>query len=157
MILLQNRRTERWSARTGGTRKGTPPAVGGRRAAAAIEFAVVGLVFFPLVLGIIEIGRGMMTVHVLTAAAARGCRTAVLEGNGKTQVESAVSDALTKAGITGQTTTIYVNNSVADPASANAGDEITVNVSVPVSQITWVPGANYLKGNIVAQYTLTKE
>jgi Flp pilus assembly protein TadG len=122
-----------------------------------VEFAVVGLVFFPLVLGIIEIGRGMMIVHVLTAVAARGCRTAVLEGNGTTQVDSAVTAALANAGVTGQTTTIYVNNAVADPGTANAGDEITVNVSVPVSQITWVPGGNYLQGNIVAQYTLTKE
>jgi Flp pilus assembly protein TadG len=129
----------------------------GRRAAAAVEFAVVGLVFFPLVLGIIEVGRGLMIIHVLTAAATHGCRTAIVEGNGKDQVDAAVSSVLTGAGITNVTPTVRVNNAPGDPATAQAGDEITVIVSVPVSQVTWVPGGHFLSGNLSAQYTLTKE
>jgi Flp pilus assembly protein TadG len=128
-----------------------------RRAAAAVEFAVVSLVFFPLVLGIIEVGRGLMIVHVLTAAASHGCRTAAIEGNGTNEVNTAVADVLTGAGITGITPTILVNNATADPGNAQAGDEVTVIVSVPVSQITWLPGGQYLTGNISAQYTLAKE
>lgn len=130
---------------------------GGRRAAAAVEFAVVGLVFFPLVMGIIEVGRGLMIVHVLTAAAAHGCRAAVIEGNGTTEVNAAVASVLNGAGITGITPTVLVNNAAADPGTAKTGDEVTVIVAVPVGQITWVPGGQYLKGNLSAQYTLTKE
>jgi Flp pilus assembly protein TadG len=134
-----------------------PACPGLRRGAAAVEFAVVACLLFPMVLGIIEIGRGLMVVHVLTAAACRGCRTAVVEGRTQTDVDTAVQQLLSSSGISGETITILVNNVSGDPAKANAGDEITVKVSVPVSQVSWVPVTRYLTSNLSAQYTLTRE
>jgi len=125
----------------------------GRRAAAAVEFAVVGLFFFPLLLGIFEIGRGFMVGHILAVASARGCRTGVVEGRSNVDVNATVNATLGEAGLTGAKTTVQVNNVTADASTANAGDEITVIVSIPVSSFTWVPGGRYLSGNLSAQYT----
>ena len=128
-----------------------------RCAASAVEFAVVASVLFPMILGIIEIGRGLMVIHVLTAASCHGCRTAVVEGRTQSDVTTAVQQTLNGAGINGATITIQVNNVPADPATAKAGDEITVIVSVPVANISWVPIIRYLNHNLSAQFTLTRE
>jgi Flp pilus assembly protein TadG len=128
-----------------------------RPAAASVEFAVVGLAFVPVLLGIIEIGRGLMVAHVLQVASARGCRTAALESNSDTEVKAAVNTTCDGAGISGQNVTVQVNNATANCNTANAGDEVTVIVSIPFGSISWVPGAKYLSGNISAQYTLTRE
>jgi Flp pilus assembly protein TadG len=122
-----------------------------------VEFAIVASILFPMILGIVEIGRGLMVIHVLTAASCRGCRTAVVEGRTQSDVTRAVQQVLDGAGISGATTTIQVNEAGVDPANAKAGDEITVIVSVPVANISWVPGIRYLKNNLSAQYTLTRE
>jgi hypothetical protein len=94
---------------------------------------------------------------VLNVAALRGCRTAVVEGNTDTNVTSTVKTALDNAGISGQNVTVQVNNATANCSTANAGDEVTVIVSVPVSKVTWVPTGSFLSGNLSAQYTLLKE
>jgi Flp pilus assembly protein TadG len=128
-----------------------------RPAASTVEFAIVASVLFPMVLGIIEIGRGLMVVHVLTASACRGCRAAVIEGRTQSDADTAAQQVLDGAGIKGGTITVQVNNVAADPAAAQAGDEITVIVTVPVAKISWVPLIHYLKNDLSAQYTLPRE
>jgi Flp pilus assembly protein TadG len=136
-------------------------AAGGRvrRATTTVEFAVVSLFMFPMILGVFEIGRGLMVQHVLTAAACKGCRTAIIEGNDKTATTTAVQNVLTGAGISKTDATIAtkVRDQDGDPANANAGDEITVIVSIGVDKISWVPNIKYLKGTLSAQYTLLRE
>lgn len=130
-----------------------------RRAASAVEFAVVSLVLFPMVLGIIEVGRALMVVHMLSCAAQRGCRAAIIEGHSDSDVLPVVENTAAAGGVVvnDSNVTIQVKNQTANCSTANAGDEITVIVKVPVSQITWLPGGKYLTGNIAAQYTLTRE
>ncbi len=130
-----------------------------RRAASAVEFALVSLVLFPMVLGIIEIGRGLMVIHMLSCAAQRGCRCAIIEGHSDSDVKPVVENTAAAGGVTlsDSNVTIEVNNATANCNTANANDEITVIVSVPVSQVTWVPCMQHLIGNLSAQYTLTRE
>jgi Flp pilus assembly protein TadG len=128
-----------------------------RTAAATVEFAVVAPVFFLVMLGLVEVGRGLMVQHLLLNAARQGARTGILPSNGKTDVTNAVSNTLAPAGITAQTVTITVNDASGDPANANSGDDIGVQVQVPISAITWVPVTNFLSGNISAQYTLRRQ
>ena len=128
-----------------------------RLGAATVEFACVAAVFFLLVLGIIEIGRGIMVKHLMLAAARQGCRVGILPGNGNAEIASAVQGALTPLGITAESITVQVNDGSGDAQNANSGDEVTVLVSVPVSAITWVPGMRYLGGNIASQYSLRKQ
>lgn len=128
-----------------------------RSAAASVEFAVVAPIFFLLVLGMVEVGRGLMVQHLLLNAARQGCRIGILPSNGNTQISSAVADTLAPAGITAQNVSVTVNDASADASTAKSGDDVSVNITVPVSAVTWVPVGNFLSGNISAQYTLRKQ
>jgi Flp pilus assembly protein TadG len=128
-----------------------------RRAAAAVEFAVVAPVLFCLVLGIVEVGRGLMVIQLLNNAARAGCRTGVVEGRATSDINATVTSILTAQGITTEGVTVQVNDGSADASTAQSGDEITVKVSIPTSNITWVPGGGYLHGSLSGQYTLRRE
>jgi Flp pilus assembly protein TadG len=128
-----------------------------RPATTAVEFAVVALPLFTIIFGIVEVARGIMVQHQLTDAARVGCRVAVIEGRSDTDVDAAVNNTLTGMGISGATTTVKVNDVVTNSSNANAYDEITVSVSVPASQVSWMPFLKYFAGNITGQYTLRRE
>jgi Flp pilus assembly protein TadG len=121
------------------------------------EFAVVASVFFLLILGFIELARGLMVAHLLTNAARAGCRTGIIEGKANSDVTTAVSNILTAQGISGDSVTVLVNDGSGDIVNSKAGDEITVTVSIPTSKVTWLPGGHYLVGNLSGQYTLKRE
>jgi Flp pilus assembly protein TadG len=131
-----------------------------RRAATAVEFAVVAPVFFIFVLGLVELGRGFMVVHQLTNAARQGCRVGVVEGKTYSDIQTVVTNSLTAQGIAGEGITIQVND-VTDTSgtfAANPGDEVTVKVSVTTSSISWVPGAKYMTGgSLTGKFTLRRE
>ena len=55
-----------------------------RRAAAAVEFAVVALPFFIIILGLIELGRGFMVQHLLLAAARRCHKVLIVHEDSRT-------------------------------------------------------------------------
>jgi len=122
-----------------------------------VEFAVVAPIFFLFVLGIVEVGRGLMVQHLMLNAARQGCRTGILPSNGNTEITTAVADSLASAGITSQTLSVTVNDVSADAKSANTNDDITVRVTVSADSVSWVPGSQFLFGNISAQYTLRKQ
>jgi Flp pilus assembly protein TadG len=114
-------------------------------------------VLFILVLGIIEVGRGIMVIHVLTNAARVGARVGAIEGTSTSTITSAVTANLAPAGISSDTVTVQVNDGSADASTAQAGDEITVKVSVSASSVTWVPGGQHLQGTLSGQYSLRRE
>ena len=68
-----------------------------RRAAAAVEFAIVAPVFFLLVFGMIEYGRMVMVQQVITNASREGARAAVLDGATTGSVTTTVNAYLTAA------------------------------------------------------------
>jgi len=108
-----------------------------RRGAAAVEFAFVAPVFFILVFGMIEFGRMVMVQQVLTNASREGARKAVLDGSTTADVQNTVVTNMADANITIDNTNITINPT--NPATANYGDPITVTVSVPFSQVSWLP------------------
>jgi Flp pilus assembly protein TadG len=122
-----------------------------------VEFAVVVPIFLTIIFGILEISRALMVKHLLTNAARAGARTGTLEGTSNTDITNAVNAALTNMGISGETVTVEINDNVADAATANPTDEVTVLVSVPVSNISWMPSPLFLSGTITGQYTLRRE
>jgi Flp pilus assembly protein TadG len=128
-----------------------------RAGAAALEFAVVGPVFLFIVLGVIEVGRGLMVQHLLTNAARDGARVGIIEGKANTDITSAVTTALSGMGISGDTVSVQVNGASADASTAQANDEITVTVSVSVSDVSWLPVPRFLNGTISGQYSLRRE
>src|SRR5262245_24654317 len=128
-----------------------------RHGTTILEFAIVGPIFFMMVLGIIEMARGLMVAQLLTAGARVGCRVGVIEGKSTQNITTAVNTFLSGVGINGDTATVLVNDGSADASTAQAGDEITVTVSIPVSKITWVPGGLWPTGNLSGQFTMRRE
>ncbi len=114
----------------------------GRRGAAAVEFAVVLPVFITLVFGMIEYGRMVMVQQVITNAAREGCRKAIMDGATSQEVQDIVNNYLESAGITSATITITPS----EPSEAGAGEPVTVSVSVPYDQVSWLPAPMYLSG-----------
>ena len=113
-----------------------------RRGAAVVEFAVVAPILFLLVFGMIEYGRLVMVQQVLTNATREGARKGVLDGSTTSEVETTVTNYLTSANISGATVTISPN----PPNSAGFGEPVTVSVSVPFDQVSWLPAPMFLGG-----------
>ena len=130
------------------TRTPAPAAAPARRkrgAAAAVEFAFVAPVLLLFVLGIIEFGRLMMVEQILTNAAREGARRAVMANATESDVSGVVSTYLSSSGISGATLT-----PLEGLASAKAGDAITITVSVPFDNVSWLPWAHWLGGKTMS-------
>ena len=113
-----------------------------RKGASAVEFAIVAPIFFMVVLGIIEFGRMAMVQQVITNAAREGARIAVLDGSTKAKVETKVNDYLTAASVS--TATVSVNPD--PPSTAGFDQPVTVNVSIPFDDVSWLPTSVFLGG-----------
>jgi Flp pilus assembly protein TadG len=122
-----------------------------------VEFAFVIPVFFVFIFALIEIGRGMMVSSLMTNAARVGCRTGTLPGKTNSDVATAVSDMLAAQGISGHTTAITVNGAATNVSAAASQDTISVVVSVPAANTTWLPSFLYVKGNVTGQFSLPHE
>ncbi len=113
-----------------------------RQGAAVVEFAIVAPVFITLVLGMIEVGRGVMVQQVLTNASREGARFGVLDGATGADVTTKVKDYITRANINSAAATVTVNPS--DPSSAPYGGQVQVTVSIPYASVSWVPVPRFL-------------
>ncbi|MGI8978939.1 MAG: TadE/TadG family type IV pilus assembly protein [Pirellulaceae bacterium] len=115
---------------------------GKRLGAAAVEFAVVAPLFFLLVFGMVEFGRMVMIQQVITNASREGARKAVLDGATSSDVKSSVVTYMSNGGVTIATSNVIVNPT--DPSTAAAGSPVTVTVSVPFSEVSWLPSPMFL-------------
>ena len=106
-----------------------------RRGVAVVEFAIVAPLMFLLVFGIIEFGRALMVQQVLTNASREGARRAILESTTAAEVTTLVNDYLTNTSVSGATISV----SPASLSSVGLGDPVTVTVSVPYNQVSWIP------------------
>jgi Flp pilus assembly protein TadG len=134
MSLLRPRETcmrRAYSAPPDNCRLGRPHQ---RRGAAALELACVAPVLLLFVLGIIELGRLFMVQQVVVAAAREGARIGVLDGATTASVTTRVQTYLAGTSVTGATITVSPN----PPGSANAGQPVTVSVSVPYTAVSWL-------------------
>lgn len=104
---------------------------------AAVEFAVIAPLFFLLVFGMIEFGRAVMVQQIITNASREGARLAVLDGSTGTQVKTAVVAYLQRGSITATADKVTVTPT--EPATAAYGDPVTVSVSIPFNQVSWLP------------------
>ncbi len=125
-----------------------------RRGTAAVEFALVAPIFFMLVLGMIEVGRAVMVQQILTNASREGARRAVLDGATASDVQTFVNTYLANTSLPAATITFPQGN----PESATFGAPVEVRVSIPFSQVSWVPAPMYLgEQNLVASSIMRRE
>lgn len=123
-----------------------------RRGAAVVEFAVVAPLFIMLVFGMIEYGRMVMVQQLIVNAAREGARLGVLDGASTADVTSVVNGYLTNASISGATVTV----SPSPPSSAGYGAPVSVTVSIPFSQVSWLPSPMYLGGKTLTTTTVMR-
>ncbi|HUG89894.1 MAG TPA: TadE family protein [Planctomycetaceae bacterium] len=113
-----------------------------RRGAAIIEFALIAPLFFLLVIGIIEFGRALMVQQVLTNASREGSRRAIVEGATVSDVQNVVTTYLSNASISSSTVTVSPN----PLTNVGFGDPVTVTVTVPFSNVSWMSNPWFLGG-----------
>jgi len=100
-----------------------------------------------------------MVTELLTEAARRACRQGVIEGTGSGNIQAAATNYLTSVGVNGETANVFVNDTPAgstNVAGMPAYTEITVVVTVPISNVTWTP-LWFVSGNLSGQYTMRRE
>jgi Flp pilus assembly protein TadG len=116
-----------------------------RRGASAVEFAIVAPVFFLMIFGMIEYGRLVMVQQILTNATREGARRAVLQDATTSTVKTVVRNYLTNASINGDNPNLSINVTP-EPQTATAADEsITVSLSLPFKDVSWLPAPMFLK------------
>jgi Flp pilus assembly protein TadG len=150
-----------------------------RPGASIVEFAVIAPVMFVILFGIIEVGRALMVMHLLSEVARESARYAVVtEGSNDstTNLQTYASGRLSAFGLTTTNTpVVYVNDSSSTDLSAasgptqqtgssnfgkySKGSEVTVQVQVNFSEVTWMPFADFLLGGakLTGQYTLRRD
>jgi Flp pilus assembly protein TadG len=128
-----------------------------RPGAALVEFALVFPLFLVLLFALVEIGRGMMAVSLLTNAARSGCRLGILASSDNQDVESVVAQRIKDAGLPPASVTITVNGAKQDVATAAENDDIKITVSVSFADVTWLPFMKWLDGRLTGQYALPHE
>ena len=108
--------------------------------------------FILLVLGMIEVGRAIMVQQVITNASREGARQAVLDGATGTDVENFVNTYLTSASLPSATVTFPQGL----PQNTGYGAPVEVDVSIPFSQVSWLPAPMYLSGNSLSASTVMR-
>jgi Flp pilus assembly protein TadG len=122
-----------------------------------VELAFVMPLFIFLIFGQIESARLGMVAQLLTTGAREGCRVAVINGNTNTDVTNQVNTFLNVANITGVTTTQVPTDCTTVHATDNP-NTITLTLSVPYSQVSWLPSPFFLKtATITATAVLSSE
>lgn len=124
-----------------------------RRGVAAVEFAFVAPVFLVLVMGMIEVGRGLMVQQVLINATREGARRATLPDATTDLVKSAVLDYATRGSVKLYGTDINVSP---DPSGTFNNEQIRVDVQIPYSRVSWVIG-KYITSDLRAVTTMRSE
>jgi Flp pilus assembly protein TadG len=130
-------------------------AVAVRRGAAVVEFAVIASLFVFLILGALEISRGLMVKQTLSDAARLACRTGSQPQTSTATITKDVTDMLTdnKLDPNYATIIVLVNDQPVDASTAVQNDKISVKVTVPVSKVMWVT-AIFLSGQSVESETV---
>ncbi|HUG68360.1 MAG TPA: TadE/TadG family type IV pilus assembly protein [Pirellulaceae bacterium] len=103
------------------------------RGAAAVELAVSLPILLVVLLGSIEMGRAVMTKHVLEEAARAGCRVAVVDSSTKQDVLDVVQTAMELAGMSGYDVVVTPD----PPTDLGPFEAVTVKVTIPYSQVAW--------------------
>ncbi len=128
-----------------------------RSGTSAVEMALIAPMFVALVMGQIETSRLGMVAQILTTAAREGCRVAVIAGSSQSDVQTRVNTILSGSNIPIGTVTPTCPSPYTW-TSAPMGTPITVSLSVPYSQVSWLGVPFFLtNATVSASATLSSE
>lgn len=122
-----------------------------RRGAAAVEFALVSTLLFTLFFTSLELCRVAMIRHTADNAVYEACRVGIIPGATAVEVQDQARTIMATLGVSN------VNVNVT-PASINRDtDEITVEVSIPLDQNSYIPLGFTAGKTITRELTLRRE
>ena len=125
-----------------------------RRGATLVEFAIVAPLVLLFIFALIEFGRMVMVHQIITNAAREGARRGILEQTTAEEVHTIVDDYLTGSSISGATVSVTPESF----GHVGFGTPITVGVSVPFDQVSWIPAPWFLGNvNLSVQSTMRAE
>jgi Flp pilus assembly protein TadG len=104
--------------------------------AAAVEFALLAMLLFTLLFGILQFGLWFWCWQTGAHAAREAARFAAVEPCDESGIAGKASAALNGAPVTGAAPTISVDT----PADVRVGDEITVHVHFTTVDLGFFPG-----------------
>src|SRR4029453_2697695 len=111
-----------------------------RRAAAAVEMAVVAPLLLMMLFGTIEFGWVFWVQETLTNATREGCRVAVLPGSTDTDIRNRFDTAIAPTGLS-------ITNSMLTLTHATTANPVeTVTVVVPRSQVSLLGNISLIPG-----------
>lgn len=137
-----------------------------RRGAVIVEAAVVLPILLILVLGIIEFGRGMMVVQLLTNGAREGARRGILDGSSNTIVKDHVKTTLSNSIGCNPTDVTVAVTLTPDPANSTTGNEVAdaepgdlvnIEVSVEYDKVGYIMGGFLSGKTLKARNTMRHE
>jgi hypothetical protein len=119
--------------------------------------AIVAPVIVTLFMAQIESSRLGMVSQLLTTAAREGCRVAVVPGHTQSDVQTRINNVLSGSGIPVGTVTPTAPSGYTWN-TAPQGTAITVSLSVPYNQVSWLGTPYFLNGATVsASATMSSE
>ncbi len=122
-----------------------------RSGLATVELALLIPIVLLFAVGIIEVGRANVVVGWLTNASREGARVASFDSTTQTATVTAAANAyLTNVGISGAKTTVSPD----PPKTAADGQSVSVTVSIPFNQVSWLPKAFFLGGKTLQATTV---
>jgi Flp pilus assembly protein TadG len=123
-----------------------------RRGVATVEFAIIAPLFFLLVLGCIEFSRALMVQQILTNASRTGAREAITLAGSESSAIEAASNFASGASVGGINVNVTPN-----PATAPSGEMISVTVTVPYDNVTWLPAPWFLGGRVLSATSVMRK
>jgi Flp pilus assembly protein TadG len=131
-----------------------------RSAAALVEFALVCPIVFLCIFAIIEFGRTFMVMEMLADAARVACRIGIVPGTSTQQIKDSAVGYLATVGVSGDAVNVSINDGVGNVTEAQSVPsytEITVQVSVGVSNISWLSLFLDSQKKLSGQWTMRRE
>jgi len=122
-----------------------------RRGVTIVEFALTFPLLMLLVIGLLELARLNLLRHAADGAAYEAARNVIVPGATVSEAVAEANDLLKRAGIKGST--IAVTPTVITEATP----QVTVQVSVPLSQNSWLPPALTGPRTVTRQVSLITE
>ena len=124
-----------------------------RHGIAAVEFAIVAPIFVIMILGIIEIGRAIMVQQIITNASREGARRAITEKATASEVQTVVNEYLAATSVKSG---VSVDVTPAPGPAVGFGDPITVTVTVPYGNVSWLATPWILGGSQLTASTVMR-
>ena len=119
-----------------------------RLGAAMVEFAVVAPLMILFTLGMLEIGRMTMVKQLLVNVSREGAREGTLPNSTNTSVKNSVDALLSQSGITGTTVSVSATS-----IPSSSGVYVTVSISVPSENVSWLSMPLFMSGRTVSAST----